>query len=296
MRFSLITLTALLFVTIQALSASDEVMSEDAYRAQFEHSLTWHSGLQELEHGSNINIPAGYRFLQTADARRVLEEAWGNPPDPEIMGMIFPSDRGPFADDSWAVVISFENIGYVSDDDAQDIDYDEMLVFMQEQTSAANEYRVRQGYGRIELRGWATDPTYNAHGHEMVWAEQLHFEGEAMDTLNYNLRVLGRKGVLILNAVAGMNQLAEIEPAMEDLRMATEFRSGHRYEEFDPSTDKSSDMSVAAMVAGGAYAASKVSFFGKILAALLVAKKFVIIAVIAIGAFAFKVFTNRARQ
>jgi uncharacterized membrane-anchored protein len=44
-----------------------------------------------------------------------------------------------------------------------------------------------------------------------MFAKQLRTEGDSQNGLNYNIRVLGREGVLVLNAVAGIDQLAKVK-------------------------------------------------------------------------------------
>ena len=53
-------------------------------------------------------------------------------------------------------------------------------------------------------------PSYDAAAHKLYWAKELMFGTDMDHTLNYNIRVLGRRGVLVLNAVAEMKQLAVI--------------------------------------------------------------------------------------
>jgi uncharacterized membrane-anchored protein len=92
----------------------------------------------------------------------VLVEVWDNPPGQQSLGMILPADSTPFDADSWAVVIQYQEDGYVSDDDAATIDYDALLQEMQEATRADSAERIDQGYAGIELVGWAAAPYYNA--------------------------------------------------------------------------------------------------------------------------------------
>ena len=54
-----------------------------------------------------------------------------------------------------------------------------------------------------------------------------------MHTLNYDVRVLGREGVLSMNAVAGMDLLEQIRSEMRPLIEVAEFNEGYRYAEFD---------------------------------------------------------------
>ena len=46
--------------------------------------------------------------------------------------------------------------------------------------------------------------------------------------------MLGRRGVLELNVLAGMDQLSEIEQATPSLLEMVDFQAGHRYADFNP--------------------------------------------------------------
>lgn len=52
------------------------------------------------------------------------------------------------------------------------------------------------------------------------------------------MRILGRKGVLVLNLVATMPHVEEIEIAIATVLAMTNFNPGNRYSHFDPSIDK----------------------------------------------------------
>jgi len=109
--------------------------------------------------------------------------------------------------------------------------------------------------------------------------------------LNYNIRILGRRGVLVLNAVSSMSQLAEIEQVTPSILTAVDFQEGHRYVDFNPSTDKVATYGLAALVAGGVLA--KAGFFKMILAAILAGKKLVLIGIAALAGILKKVFGRK---
>src|SRR5271170_5760577 len=80
-------------------------------------SLKWQTGTITLKDGlAKINLTDDFRFLDNEDARKVLHDLWGNPDDPNILGMIFPKDKGPMDHGSWAVTVNYEEGGYVKDD------------------------------------------------------------------------------------------------------------------------------------------------------------------------------------
>ena len=109
---------------------------------------------------ATLDVPDDYIFLNSDDASTVLVDIWGNPPGSPVLGMLFPKRYTALDDDSWAVTIEFVADGYISDDDAADIDYDKMLKTMKKDVSRESNSREEAGYGSIELLGWAEPPRY----------------------------------------------------------------------------------------------------------------------------------------
>jgi len=138
---------------------------------------------------------------------------------------------------------------------------------------------VDMGYDPIELIGWASPPYYDKASHKLHWAKELQFGGAGPNTLNYNIRVLGRKGVLNLNFVAGMEQKAMIDERVPEVLAMADFNTGSRYEDFDPDLDEVAAYGLGALVAGKVLAKT-----GLLAAALLILKKFGVYIVVAAGA------------
>ena len=254
--------------------------------------LNYQKGEITLKGGlAKIRVPEEFRYLDSNDANTVLSRLWGNPPDSNTLGLLVPAKISPASPEAWAVIITYDEDGYVKDDEAEKMDYDKLIKQMREGTSEANKEREKAGYGSIELVGWATPPRYDKGTHKMYWAKELKFGGSPENTLNYNIRMLGRRGVLVLNAVAGMSQLPEIETAAPAVLAMVDFQEGHRYTDFNASTDKVATYGLAALVAGGL--AAKAGLFKGLLVALLAAKKVVIVAVIAVAAWLKKVFGKK---
>ena len=271
-------------------AAQDDAVPKEAL--QLIDSLRYRSGTINVERAhAALNLSAEFRFLDAADAQKVLSELWGNPPDDEVLGMLVPV-AAPLSDPkkSWAVVITYESEGYVSDKDAAGIDYDAMLKQMQEGTAEANAERKRAGYPEVELVGWATKPHYDAATNKLYWAKELAFDGGREHALNYDIRVLGRGGYLSLNAVAGMDQLHQIETEMQKVLTLTEFDPGQRYADFNASTDKVAAYGIAALVAGAI--AAKAGLFAKLIGLLIAFKKVAIVGFIAVAAAVRKFFAR----
>ena len=279
---------------LAAQSAEDASAADAAAAAaQFEASLDFRQGDITLGDGiATLHVSESYRYLGPADAARLLTEGWGNPPGGRTLGMLFPADVSPLSDAGWGVVITFEEDGWVDDEEAATIDYDALLRDMKRETAEESEERERQGYGSLALVGWAAPPRYDSVQNKLYWAQELSFDESPEHTLNYNIRALGRRGVLVLNAVASMEQMGDIEADVQNILGLVEFNPGHRYADFVPGTDKVAAYGIGALVAGKV--AAKAGFFKALLAGIVAMKKFLFAAGIALLAALRRVFGRRS--
>lgn len=200
-----------------------------------------------------LHLGQRYYMLPANEARRVLTEVWGNPPASvaNVLGMVIERDRTIF-DTVWGAIITYEDTGHVSDADAHEQDYAKVLREMQQGQEAANPERVKAGYPEMQLVGWAQPPSYDASSHALVWARELKTKGDPENGLNYDVRLLGRTGVLSLNMLASMKALDEVRSAAQSFGKAASFEPGAAYTDFDAKTDKAAEYGLAGLVAGGA--------------------------------------------
>lgn len=95
-------------------------------------AMDYRKGLVKLKGDfAVLNVPEGFKFLNAEQSQYILHDVWGNPEHDEVLGMIFPADKTPFSDSSFVFVVSFEDMGYVKDDDAAKVNYDDLLKEMQ---------------------------------------------------------------------------------------------------------------------------------------------------------------------
>jgi uncharacterized membrane-anchored protein len=272
-------------LTLSVLAAAQTLPEE------FEAKLGYQTGKIVLPNGiASIQLPDSFRFIGPEGSRRLLVQAWGNPDASAegVLGMLIPSDVSPVTDEGWGIVITYEEDGYVDDSDAAKINYDKLLAQMQEGTAATNEERKKAGFEPITLVGWAEPPHYDASEHKLYWAKELAFGKSDEHTLNYSIRILGRRGVLVLNAVAGMNQLEAVREPAKTLLSAVDFSEGLRYRDYI-SGDKVASYGVTALIAGGAGAvAVKAGLFKKFW-------KLIVLGVAALGGALKKIFGSRTR-
>jgi uncharacterized membrane-anchored protein len=243
---------------------------------------------------ATLKVGANFGYLNPQDAEVFLTQIWGNTKGSgtNSLGLLVPKDIDVLSRDGWAVVIGFDDDGYVSDEDAGKIDYDQLLKKMQKDTADASKERLDQGLDSMELVGWAKKPSYDPATHKLYWAKRLHFGDEKEDTLNYNIRALGRRWVLVLNVVGSMDQLSMVDRRLPEILAMVAFNQGHTYGEFNPSVDQTAAYTLAGLIAGGVLA--KAGFFKALLIGILAFKKLIAVGAIAmfsvIGTFVKRLF------
>ncbi|MFY0672734.1 MAG: DUF2167 domain-containing protein [Bacteroidia bacterium] len=227
---------------------------------------------------ATITIPDGYRLLGPKDAKFIMEDQWNNPPN-ATLGLLIPPGQSPFSPVmSYAIDITYEEEGYVDDEDAAEINYDELLDELKEEAIEAAPELRKQGYQGYEIIGWAQEPYYDYDNKKLHWAKEARFDSAETNTLNYNIRILGRKGYLVMNVIGDMDALPDVQNHIDEILGSVEFNDGYRYDQFDSNIDKVAAYGIGGLIAGKVLA--KAGFF------VLLAKFWKFIAVGAIGLFA----------
>ncbi|MES2646689.1 MAG: DUF2167 domain-containing protein [Bacteroidota bacterium] len=257
-----------------------------------ENALHWDTSTVVIGNGiAKIKVPKGFKFLNATQSKFVLHDLWGNPERDDILGMIFPENGGPYADSSYVFVVSFEEDGYVKDGDADDIDYDDMFKDIKKAEPDLNVERSKEGYEPILMMGWAAKPYYDKNKKVLHWAKELKFGDAESNTLNYDVRVLGRKGILSLNAIAAIEDLPLVKANIDKVLMMPEFTEGNKYSDYNESTDKVAEYTIGALVAGSVLAKTGVlAMIGKF---LIASWKFILIGLIAVGGSMRKIFKRK---
>jgi uncharacterized membrane-anchored protein len=234
-----------------------------------------------------LHLGDRYYFLGPDDAKRVLIEGWNNPPSSVdgVIGLILPAGRSFL--DSWGAVVTYDPAGYVSDKDADTANYDSILNDSRKGEDDVNDQRKKGGFPAIHLVGWAQPPTYDKRSHSEIWARDIQFAGQKIDTLNYDMRILNRRGVLSLNLVSSMDGLDEARTAAADLAHTATFDAGARYEDYKDGQDRKAAYGVAGLVAAGLGVAAAQKL-GILAVAALFLKKGIVLIAAAVAALAAK--------
>jgi uncharacterized membrane-anchored protein len=285
---------------VQKDDAAKEEMAEtaEASEAEVPAADRPQHGPKKIELGDDlvIDLPQSYGFFDREHARKLLEKM-GNRTDDSTRGLVFMKDK------SWFIHLRYVGDGYVKDDDAADLKPDDILENMKEATEAANEARKQNGFPAMHVVGWTEPPRYERGPHHLVWGIKGTADDKT-DSINFYTRVLGRRGYVALNLVDDAATIEAAKPEGLAILRATTFKPGARYEDFDAKHDKVAEYGLAALVVGGAgVAALKLAkvgilakFSGKLLALLFAAKKLVVLALVALGAFFKRLFGGKSQQ
>lgn len=251
------------------------------------NSLKYTTGEVKLEDNKiKLNVPQGFKYLNKDQSKWVLTKLWGNPETAasDVDGMLFPADSGPFADSSYAFIISYTEEGHIKDEDAGKIDYAELLKNLQSEEKEENAHRIKAGYPSVHIVGWAQKPYYDADRKILHWAKEIQFsDGDGTNTLNYQVRILGRKGMVSLNAVGKMYDLPLVDKDIASVLNIVTFTDGNSYKDFNPKIDKVAAWTIGGLVAGKLLL--KAGVFAGLLKFLAPFWKFIIAFFVGIGAW-----------
>jgi len=235
-----------------------------------------------LQDIAQIDVPAGYEFIDGKRTRALLK-AEGEPVSGRELGLLSPISTN----EQWSVMFEFDNSGYVKDDEKNQLDADKLLAAIKRGTEEANKERVRHGNPPLVIVGWEQPPKYDEATHNLEWAIRATTGDQAI--LNYNTRLLGRKGVMEVVLIVDADKLPQTLPAFRSLLANYSFQTGQNYAEYRPG-DKVAKYGLAALVLGGAaVGAAKLGLFAWLAVFFKKGLKFIIIAVVAIIASIKKV-------
>jgi len=225
-------------------------------------ALDWVKGPAKASIGSwaEIDVPAGYMFTGK-EGTESLMKSMGNLTTGREAGFLAPAsvfeDK---AKHTWFVVFEFNPTGYVKDDEKNSIDAPKLLAQMQEGNKRSNEERAKEGLPELELTGWAVEPHYDEATHNLEWGLMLKSKS-GHQSVNYEVRLLGRSGVMETTLVLAPEDLETSLPQFRTLLKDYAFKSGQKYAEYRQG-DQIAKYGLTALIAGGAVAgAAKLGLF-----------------------------------
>jgi len=235
----------------------------------------------QLKDVAQIEVPVGFSFLD-GDSYRALLKKSGEPVYGNEMGLMASTNE------DWAVIFRYNESGFIKDDDKNNLNADKILESIKLGTAEANKERAKNGLATIEVVGWEQPPRYDETTHNLEWC--VRGTSEDHPILNYNTRLLGRKGYMSVLLIVDPEKLSTTMPAYRDLIANYSYQTGQTYAEYRPG-DKVAKYGLAALVLGGAaVGAAKLGLFTSLLVLFKKAFKLVIVAIVAIIASIKKLF------
>lgn len=252
--------------------------------------IEWQRGplLVDLGGVAKIQVPKGMKFADGAGTRRLLELSQ-NPSSGDEVGVLMPETRAGKDEQSWVMLFEFHEVGFIDDTEKGNLDADSILQSITKGTELANQKRKDRGWTPFHVTGWATRPFFDDRTKNLTWAvEGKEENAQAEDkTVNYSVRILGRRGTMSVDLVLSPQQLPGVLPVFNGLLNSFSYNTGNRYAEFVKG-DKVAGYGLTALIAGGVAAtAVKTGLLAKLLKVLsgliLALWKLVIIACAAIA-------------
>ena len=268
--------------TAEALPSGDSATEAAAPSAEQPNpfaELKWIHGPTEVAVGEHaqLTVPDGFMYLEPAENTK-FQNLIQNPSNGRE-SLIAPADL------RWFGLFDFEDVGYVKDDET--IDADALLESVKAGTEAGNEERRSRGWAELTITGWRFQPRYDPETQRLEWA--IEAVSENLPVVNFNTRLLGRRGVTAATLVADP---AALDPAVTEFKQVLtgfNYNEGETYAEFKEG-DKMAEYGLAALIAGGGAAiAAKTGLLKGLW-------KFLVAGGIAVAAWLAKIFKGRKQD
>jgi uncharacterized membrane-anchored protein len=213
--------------------------------------------LGKLGDMAQIQIPKGFSFFEQKDMKE-FQEKTHNLYSGDELGVLYDPDKAH----GYIALFEFEDTGYIKDAAGEKLDPASMWKTMVENNDQANENRKKNKWDEIGMVRWEKEPQYNPKTQRLEWAVRLKEKND--EFVNFNTRILGRKGVMRVVLVPYSADLSKVLPDFNQAIAGFSYTSGNKYAEWTTG-DKVADFGLAALVVGGAGAlAAKTGLLAKL--------------------------------
>ena len=257
--------------------------------AQEPPEIPWEKGpcVGRLGTMAEIQVPKGFLFTGKDGAKLVMERTHNIPSGSEL-GVLMPIPKDE-KDEGWFVIFKFSPIGYVKDDEKNNLDADAILASIKTATDKANDLRRSKGWSAIDVIGWTRKPFYDPRTNNLTWAILGRDATTQDEVVNHSVRLLGRTGYMNTDLILSKQMAPQGIPVFDHVMEGFRYTSGQTYAEFRKG-DNVAAIGLTALVAGGAGAVlAKSGLLGKLW-------KFLVFAVIGVIGFFKKLFTGKKQD
>lgn len=196
----------------------------------------------DLGDGISLQLPEGFVLVDPSEIAESLRK--GGSSMEGVKGLVLS-----LTEPDVELLARYKAEGYVSDSDADKLDASELLQSYKLGTEQQNIVRKANNLPPMTVDGWRATPRYDRATRTLSWGLNAHdSEGGVVNLL---VNKLSRRGYLEMQIVAPPSKADGALVVMQPVIDAATFTAGHRYEDFDSSTDKSSGNGLRALVLGG---------------------------------------------
>ncbi|MCR8642765.1 DUF2167 domain-containing protein [Paenibacillus sp. N1-5-1-14] len=238
--------------------------------------IKWVEGGQKVDVGTDLaelQLDKEFIFLNAENTKKYITQSGGKPSGVEV-GAVLPDDE----EQGWVVYFEYDESGHVKDDEKAKIDAKALLESYKKGTEEMNKEVSPEN--QLLIDKWDVAPFYDNTLHSLSWSLLAH-DSQNNGVINYNVRILTRKGYISAILVSDPAHLKEDRKVFNDKILAQLHpKQGQRYEDFDSKTDKVAEFGLSGLILGGVgLAVAKKAGFLALLLPLL--KKFGILIVVA---------------
>lgn len=237
-----IAITASLLFGSTLIAKDSLPMTAEAVEQVIE-SLDWRgTGTYKLpSSNASLSVPAEHLVLIGKDAEK-LSNLIGNTSDASLEAIT--------VDDSFRNTVYFFNHdeGYVSLDDWEKINPEQLLSSIRENTEKGNKERRKKGIGEIHILGWIQEPALDKHTHTVYWSIEQEEDGEDENSFNSVALRLGRRGFESVVWVGDVSDYKSFGGELDVMLRAHSFEPGYRYSDHTVG-DKVAGYGIASLVA-----------------------------------------------
>ena len=186
-------------------------------------NLPWEYELQKYpleKSNSHFKLSEGFALLR-GDAARRFDFLTQGMEDPDMEALIYNQDT------EIQLTFNYYPSGYVSMEDWEDLDADELLNQISENTDNSNAERAKHNLSGLSVGGWLQKPRLNEDNNSVSWVFDV-LDGEERYVNAISIK-LGRKGYEKFTWVSSYDDYLLSMDLMAALVNQQNFDQGHRY-------------------------------------------------------------------
>ena len=255
-------------------------------------TLPWEYEMKEYsldQSNSAFKLSEGFALLR-GDAARRFDFLTQGMEDSDTEALIYNQDT------EIQMIFNYSPSGYVSLDDWSDLDADELLKQISENTEKGNAQRTQHNFSSLKIGGWIQKPRLNRENNSVSWVFDV-IDGEEKYVNAISIK-LGRKGYETITWVSSYENYLKSMDLMGSLVDQQTFNKGYRYADYSIGSDKLAAFGIASLVAVTA-GGNQHTKAGLLAGVLVFGKKLMVpfvIALGAMGAYFRKLFGNKSPE